>query len=445
MTKQALPDGHPADLDAADRSLCPWLTANPGESAAPTREPSNGGAVPRSLLVAVTLDMIGVGLIIPLMSVFAKELGAGAAFTGMLGTMYGLTQLIGASMLGPLSDAHGRKKVLQLSTLGAIVGYATLYVAVFHVRSLWLLAASRIPIGFAKQTLTAGRAAISDCSAADKRAGGLAKLGVATGIGFIIGPACGGILSSKFSKALPPQISVVLFLLELALITKFVPETAPSQVDGPREAKRAAEKAAAGGGKEDAKPAAAAAAAAAAATATATAATVAGKAAAGGQKAGDAAGGGPGDGGGIFKGLDQLHALTRRYPLLGSLLLARAVSDAGFMMVQVRGVHSAWCCARGSRVAREQCASSARAARVWGGGAPPSREGGGASRGRFEPPSAAARGRAPTRTHPHADPPQRGRAPAADSPPTPPRQPPRPSPDPVLRCTLSLVVPGGAC
>jgi MFS family permease len=153
--------------------------------------------VPRALWWRVLLDIMGVGLVIPLLPSYARDLGAGPLFTGLLGTAYGLSQLVGASVLGRLSDVRGRRFVLFISLAGAASGYTCLALAVGVFESLPLLFLSRLPIGLAKQIMTVARATVGDCTAAqgDLRTRRMGRLGMVAGTGFIFGPAIGGLVS----------------------------------------------------------------------------------------------------------------------------------------------------------------------------------------------------------------------------------------------------------
>jgi DHA1 family tetracycline resistance protein-like MFS transporter len=204
-----VPAGHPNMSESSDVNSCPWLSqsADEEESKFP---PSNGGVVPNSVFLAIVLDITAVGLVIPLMSRYAKHLGGGAAFTGLLSTIYGVCQLIGSSVLGNLSDTRGRKFVLMLSMAGALTGYFLLYLAVGWFHSMALLFISRLPIGLLKQTMCVSRALISDCSTREDRYKMMSRLGGAAGLGFVIGPMSGGILSAVYSETFPPMLSCCL-------------------------------------------------------------------------------------------------------------------------------------------------------------------------------------------------------------------------------------------
>jgi len=224
------PKNHPSVELGPNAAPCPYLQAFPGErdERAATIGPANKGKVPRALFWAVLLNVTAVGLVIPLLPSLTTSMGGGPAHVGAIGTLYGVTQLMGANFFGPLSDRRGRRLVLRTSFLGAAAGYFLVYIAM-RSQSLRLLLISRIPVGFAMQTMTVSRAIVSDCSLRSRRAASLARyVGVPAGLGFIIGPMTGGILSAKM-PLLPPILATCFFLLAYAICVVGVPETAPLQ------------------------------------------------------------------------------------------------------------------------------------------------------------------------------------------------------------------------
>lgn len=224
--KRELPSNHPSVSDTAQP--CPYLEGFPGESNAVIRSlgPANQGKVPNALFYAVLLSVVAVALVIPTLPKVTEELGGSSLHIGLVGTLYGLSQLIGSNFLGPASDSRGRKGVLLLSFLGGAAGYFMIYVAMAY-ESLSLLLMSRIPVGIFMQTMTMARSIVSDCSNASSRARALAKnAGVPAGLGFIVGPMVGGILSSKM-PLIPPLLATFLFCVAFVLSYFTIPETAP--------------------------------------------------------------------------------------------------------------------------------------------------------------------------------------------------------------------------
>src|SRR5512135_3678920 len=144
-----------------------------------------------SVFIIVFIDLLGFSLILPLLPYYAETFGANPTLVGLLVGSYAAAQLVGAPILGRLSDRYGRRPILLLSVLGTFIGFLLLGFA----RSLWVLFASRILDGLTGGNLSIAQAYISDVTDAKSRARGLGMVGAAFGLGFIIGPAVGGILS----------------------------------------------------------------------------------------------------------------------------------------------------------------------------------------------------------------------------------------------------------
>lgn len=136
------------------------------------------------VFIIVLVDLMGLTIIIPLMSLYAASFGASAQTIGFLGGMYPVAQFIGAPILGRLSDRFGRKPVLIFSQVGTLLGFLLLGTA----NSLWLLFLSRIIDGLSGANLSTAQAVITDTTSEKTRTQGLGLIGAAFGIGFIIGP-----------------------------------------------------------------------------------------------------------------------------------------------------------------------------------------------------------------------------------------------------------------
>ncbi len=144
------------------------------------------------LFLAVLLDLIGFGIILPLLPFFASDFGASGFEVGLLVTVYSVIQLVMAPMWGRLSDRIGRRPILIVG----LVGSAASYVLFATAGSLSLLFLSRIVGGFGGSTIPVAQAYIADLTPPSKRAGSMGLIGAAFGLGFVIGPALGGILST---------------------------------------------------------------------------------------------------------------------------------------------------------------------------------------------------------------------------------------------------------
>ncbi|HEY3311817.1 MAG TPA: MFS transporter [Anaerolineales bacterium] len=173
-----------------------------------------------SIILVVFIDLLGFSLILPLLPYYAKTFNADQTTTGILIASYALMQLIGAPVLGRLSDRFGRRPVLLLSIFGTFLGFLLLGFA----NALWMLFASRIIDGLTGGNLSVAQAYISDVTEAKDRSKGLGMIGAAFGLGFIIGPVTGGLLS-QWGYAVPAFAAATLSFLNLILIYAWLPES----------------------------------------------------------------------------------------------------------------------------------------------------------------------------------------------------------------------------
>ncbi len=191
-----------------------------------------------SIFLVVFVDLLGFSLILPLLPYYAKEYGATPFITGLLVASYAAASLIGSPILGRLSDRYGRRPILLVSVFGTLLGFLLLGFAVTLGEALarWLapsaaktfvlgvLFFSRILDGLTAGNITVAQAYISDVTDEKNRARGLGLIGAAFGLGFIIGPAIGGLLS-KAGYSLPAFAAAGLATLNLFSIAFFLPES----------------------------------------------------------------------------------------------------------------------------------------------------------------------------------------------------------------------------
>ncbi len=143
------------------------------------------------LFLVVFIDLVGFGLIIPLLPFYAEYFRASPDVVGMVMATYSFAQFLAAPMWGRLSDRVGRRPVLLVSLAGAVVAYIGLGL----VDSLWMLFAARALGGAMAGNIAAAFAYVADVTTPDNRAKGMGLIGAAFGLGFIAGPAIGGILA----------------------------------------------------------------------------------------------------------------------------------------------------------------------------------------------------------------------------------------------------------
>src|SRR5512147_2865222 len=173
-----------------------------------------------SIILVVFIDLLGFSLILPLLPYYAETFKASQTVTGILIASYALMQLIGAPILGRLSDRFGRRPVLLLSVFGTFLGFLLLGFA----NALWMLFVSRIIDGLTGGNLSVAQAYISDVTDAKDRSKGLGMIGAAFGLGFIIGPVSGGLLS-QWGYAVPAFAAAGLALVNLLLVYFWLPES----------------------------------------------------------------------------------------------------------------------------------------------------------------------------------------------------------------------------
>lgn len=173
-----------------------------------------------SILLVVLIDLLGFSLILPLLPYYAETFHANEFVTGLLIASYALMQLIGAPILGRLSDRFGRRPILLISVFGTFLGFLLLGFA----NALWMLFAARILDGATGGNLSVAQAYISDVTDAKNRAKGLGLIGAAFGIGFIFGPVTGGLLS-QYGYNVPAFAAAALSFINFLLIFFWLPES----------------------------------------------------------------------------------------------------------------------------------------------------------------------------------------------------------------------------
>ena len=169
------------------------------------------------------VDLIGFGIVLPVLPFYATDFGAGGLHTGLLYSTYSLVQLVMAPLWGRISDRVGRRPVIILGLLGSALAY-TIFA---QADSLALLFLSRVVGGIGGSTIPVAQAYIADVTPPGHRAGGLGLIGAAFGLGFVIGPALGGILYglSPGSPAAPGYTAAALCLANALAALAWLPES----------------------------------------------------------------------------------------------------------------------------------------------------------------------------------------------------------------------------
>ncbi len=188
----------------------------------------------RFIFVTVMLDMLAFGIIIPVLPHLIVQLIGGsipqaAVWSGMFGALFMLMQFVFSPVQGALSDRYGRRTVILISSFGLGIDFIVMALA----PALWLLFVGRAVSGMCAASFSTANAYIADIVPKEKRAAAFGLLGAAFGIGFIVGPALGGLLGHWHIR-LPFWIAAGLSLLNFGYGYFVLPESLPRERRSPR-------------------------------------------------------------------------------------------------------------------------------------------------------------------------------------------------------------------
>jgi DHA1 family tetracycline resistance protein-like MFS transporter len=172
------------------------------------------------IFITVFIDLVGFGIIIPLLPFYAESFGANAFTIGLLGTSFSLMQFVFSPVWGRWSDKIGRKPIILVGLLGSCISYVAMALA----GSLVLLFVARIIGGIAGANVATAQAYIADITTPEDRAQGMGLMGTAFGLGFIFGPAIGGLLS-RVSPETPMWFAAALCLGNFVAAWFLLPES----------------------------------------------------------------------------------------------------------------------------------------------------------------------------------------------------------------------------
>ena len=182
-----------------------------------------------TLFLIVVVDLVGFGLVIPLLPFYAVRFGASPQLVTALFAVYSLMSLLSAPLWGRLSDRIGRRPVLISSLAAGALAYLWMSAA----DALWMLFAARSLAGICAGNIAAAQAYIADVTAPENRAKGMGLIGAAFGLGFIIGPALGGLLAgdnpASADLATPALVAAGLSGLALLGVVLLLPESRPPE------------------------------------------------------------------------------------------------------------------------------------------------------------------------------------------------------------------------
>ena len=174
------------------------------------------------IFTTVFIDLVGFGIVIPVLPFYAEgtRFNASPRTVGLLFASYSIMQLIFSPILGRLSDKHGRRPVLLLSIIGTGIGFLVLGLA----KTVLMLFIGRILDGITGGNISTAQAYIADITTKENRAKGMGLIGAAFGLGFIFGPAIGGILS-QWGIHVPFFFAATLCFANAVLLYFRLPET----------------------------------------------------------------------------------------------------------------------------------------------------------------------------------------------------------------------------
>jgi MFS transporter, DHA1 family, tetracycline resistance protein len=174
-----------------------------------------------TIFLTCFVDILGFGIVIPVLPLYAEHFGATAMQIGWLVGIFSLAQFFFAPIWGKVSDRLGRKPVLLLGLFGTVVGYVLMGLAT----SVTMLFVARLIDGISGANIGAAQAYLADISAPENRARAMGLLGAAFGLGFVFGPALGGWASVAFNYAAPMFIAAGLSLVNFFFVMFCLPES----------------------------------------------------------------------------------------------------------------------------------------------------------------------------------------------------------------------------
>lgn len=189
------------------------------------------------IFLTIFIDMVGFGIVIPVLPLYAQNFGASPLAIGALVGVYSAVQFVFSPLWGKLSDRIGRRPVLITSVIGTAIGFFIMGKATV----LWVLFLARIIDGISGGNVSTAQAYIADITPPEKRSSAMGMIGAAFGLGFVFGPMIGGLLS-HFSLAAPFYFAAALAALNALLIFLVLPESlAPEHRSGQRPKQSIAE------------------------------------------------------------------------------------------------------------------------------------------------------------------------------------------------------------
>ncbi len=180
------------------------------------------------MALTIFIDFAGFGVILPLLPFWAERHGAGPVGVGLVLAIYALAQFICTPVLGSLSDRYGRRPIILASLLIEALSLALSALA----GSLPILLVARFIGGLGASNIGSAQAVVADVTPAQGRARGMGLIGAAIGLGFVVGPALGGLLA-PLGPAVPFWAAMIVALANTLLVLRFLPETRQMEIARP--------------------------------------------------------------------------------------------------------------------------------------------------------------------------------------------------------------------
>lgn len=180
------------------------------------------------IFLTILIDMIGFGIVIPVLPIYAESFGATAWQNGLLVASFSFAQFLAAPLWGKLSDRVGRKPVLFVSILATAAGFVLMGLA----NSLAMLFAARVLAGVAGGNIGTAQAYVADITTPADRAKAMGLIGAAFGLGFVFGPAIGGVMSEFFGLHAPFLLAAAMAFVNAVLVLVRLPESLPPERRG---------------------------------------------------------------------------------------------------------------------------------------------------------------------------------------------------------------------
>lgn len=181
-----------------------------------------------TIWTTVALDLVGFGIVAPILGRYAERFGAGGLEVGLMFASFSLAQMVFAPVLGRLSDRIGRKPVIVVSLVGTAVGSFVTGIA----GAMWVLFLGRIIDGASGASVAVAQGAVADIAPPERRAQLMGMLGAAFGVGFVVGPALGG-LAALGGPHVPFFVAGAIAAVNAVVAVIRLPETRPVRVAEP--------------------------------------------------------------------------------------------------------------------------------------------------------------------------------------------------------------------